>query len=159
MRCPFCQNEDTQVRDSRPTEDGACIRRRRQCNACGARFTTFERVQLRELMVLKRSGKRTPFEREKLARSVEIALRKRPFEPERIDQLVSGIVRQLESMGESEIPSSQIGELVMNALAELDKVAYVRYASVYKAFDEASDFRDIVEGLEPPPGKRRDRRG
>jgi transcriptional repressor NrdR len=157
MRCPFCQNEDTQVRDSRPTEDGACIRRRRQCNACGARFTTFERVQLRELTVVKRSGKKTPFDRDKLSRSVEIAMRKRPFEPERIDQLVSGIVRQLESQGETEIPSAQIGELVMSALAELDKVAYVRYASVYKAFDEASDFRDIVEGLEPP--KRRDRRG
>lgn len=158
MRCPFCQNEDTQVRDSRPTEDGAAIRRRRQCSACGARFTTFERVQLRELIVLKRSGKRSPFDRDKLSRSVEIALRKRPFEPERIDQLVSGIVRQLESLGENEIQSSKIGELVMDALAELDKVAYVRYASVYKAFDEANDFKDIVEGLEPP-SRKRDRRG
>lgn len=158
MRCPFCQHLDTQVRDSRPTEDGACIRRRRQCNACQARFTTFERVQLRELVVLKRSGKRTPFEREKLSRSIEIALRKRPVEPEKIDQLVSGIVRQLESLGETEIASLQIGEMVMDALAELDKVAYVRYASVYKAFDEANDFKDIVEGLDPVSGKRRDRR-
>jgi transcriptional repressor NrdR len=147
MRCPFCGHEDTQVKDSRPTEDGTSIRRRRQCPACGARFTTFERVQLRELIVIKRStGKRAPFEREKLLRSVKIALNKRPVEPERIEQLVSGIVRQLESLGESEIPSSTIGELVMTALGQLDPVAYVRYASVYQDFREAGDFEDFLKG-------------
>lgn len=144
MRCPFCQNEDTQVKDSRPTEDGASIRRRRQCNACAARFTTFERVQLRELTVLKRSGKRAAFERDKLSRSVEIALRKRPVEAERVDQMISGIVRQLESLGDSEVTSEQIGEMVMEALAQLDPVAYVRYASVYRDFREAADFQDIL---------------
>jgi transcriptional repressor NrdR len=144
MRCPFCQHEDTQVKDSRPTEDCASIRRRRQCNACAARFTTFERVQLRELTVLKRSGKRAAFEREKLSRSVEIALRKRPVEPERVDQMISGIVRQLESLGDSEVTSEQIGEMVMEALAQLDPVAYVRYASVYRDFREAADFQDIL---------------
>ena len=147
MRCPFCQHEDTQVKDSRPTEDSACIRRRRQCSACGARFTTFERVQLRDLIIVKRSDRRVPFDREKLTRSVMIALRKRPVEDERVDQMISGIVRQLESLGESEIPSSTLGQLVMDALATLDQVAYVRYASVYKDFREAGDFREFLEEL------------
>ncbi len=145
MRCPFCQNEDTQVKDSRPTEDGACIRRRRQCGACAGRFTTFERVQLRDLVVLKRSGRRVAFERDKLVRSVTIALRKRPVEPEKIEQMVSGIVRQLESLGDSEISSDQIGEMVMEALAGLDKVAFVRYASVYKDFRETGDFARFLD--------------
>jgi transcriptional repressor NrdR len=145
MRCPFCQHDDTQVKDSRPTEDGACIRRRRQCDKCGSRFTTFERVQLRELVVIKRSGRRVAFDREKLARSVMIALRKRPFGAEEVDQLVSGIVRRLESLGESEIPSEMIGEMVMEALANLDTVAYVRYASVYRDFRDANDFANILE--------------
>lgn len=145
MRCPFCQNEDTQVKDSRPTEDGAAIRRRRQCDKCGSRFTTFERVQLRDLVVLKRSGRRVPFDRDKLARSVTIALRKRPIEPDQIEQMVSGIVRKLESQGENEVPSETIGEMVMEALAHLDPVAYVRYASVYRDFRETSDFADFIE--------------
>lgn len=144
MRCPFCQNEDTQVKDSRPTEDGACIRRRRLCEKCGSRFTTFERVQLRELIVVKKSGRKVPFEREKLTRSVMVALRKRPVEAEQVEQLVSGIVRRLESLGEGEIPSEQIGELVMEALANTDPVAYVRYASVYRDFGEAADFACIL---------------
>src|SRR5436853_7294777 len=138
MRCPNCGSLDTQVKDSRPTEDSAAIRRRRVCLACNFRFTTFERVQLRELLVIKRNGRRVPFDREKLARSVEIALRKRPIEPERIDRMVSGIVRQLESMGELEMPSSVVGELVMEALKGLDPVAYVRFASVYRDFREAA---------------------
>jgi transcriptional repressor NrdR len=145
MRCPFCSNEDTQVKDSRPTEDGAAIRRRRQCDKCGSRFTTFERVQLRELVVLKRSGRRVPFDRDKLARSLNIALRKRPIEQDQIEQMISGIQRQLESQGESEITSEAIGELVMDALAQLDKVGYVRYASVYRDFREPSDFADFIE--------------
>jgi transcriptional repressor NrdR len=145
MRCPFCQNEDTQVKDSRPTEDGAAIRRRRQCDKCGSRFTTFERVQLRDLVVLKRSGRRVPFDRDKLARSLAIALRKRPIEQDQIEQMISGIVRKLESQGESEVPSETIGEMVMDALAHLDPVAYVRYASVYRDFREASDFADFIE--------------
>jgi len=147
MRCPFCSHEDTQVKDSRPTEDNSAIRRRRQCPACGARFTTFERVQLRELVVVKKSGKREAFERDKLERSIRIALRKRPVEPERIDRLVTGIVRQLESMGENEIPAHQIGELVMERLEALDPVAYVRFASVYKNFREAKDFETFVGQL------------
>jgi transcriptional repressor NrdR len=145
MRCPFCQNEDTQVKDSRPTEDGACIRRRRQCDKCGSRFTTFERVQLREITVLKRSGRRVPFDRDKLARSITIALRKRPIEDDQVEQMISGIVRRLESQGESEIGSEQIGELVMDALAGVDPVGYVRYASVYRDFKETSDFADFIE--------------
>ena len=145
MRCPFCQNEDTQVKDSRPTEDGAAIRRRRQCDKCGSRFTTFERVQLRELTVLKRSGRRVPFDRDKLARSLNIALRKRPIEQDQIEQMISAIVRKLESQGESEGPSETIGEMVMEALAQLDPVAYVRYASVYRDFRETSDFADFIE--------------
>src|SRR5215813_11311303 len=150
MRCPFCQNEDTQVKDSRPTEDGACIRRRRQCDKCGSRFTTFERVQLRDLIVLKRSGRRVPFDRDKLARSLTVALRKRPIEQDQIEQMISGIVRKLESSGESEITSETIGEMVMEALQNLDPVAYVRYASVYRDFKETSDFADFIEEAGKP---------
>ncbi|MEQ8817955.1 MAG: transcriptional regulator NrdR [Thalassobaculum sp.] len=148
MRCPFCGNDDTQVKDSRPTEDNTAIRRRRFCPACGARFTTFERVQLRELTVMKKTGKRVPFDRDKLARSIQIALRKRPIDPERIERLTTGIVRRLESMGESEIPSDVIGEMVMDALANVDQVAYVRFASVYKNFREAKDFENFVENIQ-----------
>ncbi len=144
MRCPFCGNEETQVKDSRPAEDGAVIRRRRHCGACGARFTTFERVQLRELTVVKTTGKRVAFDRDKLMRSVQVALRKRPVDPERIERMVSGIVRRLESMGETDIPSKLIGELVMEGLATLDTVAYVRFASVYKNFREAKDFEQFL---------------
>jgi transcriptional repressor NrdR len=150
MRCPFCQNEDTQVKDSRPTEDGAAIRRRRQCDKCGSRFTTFERVQLRDLIVLKRSGRRVPFDRDKLARSLTVALRKRPIEQDQIEQMISGIVRKLESSGESEITSETIGEMVMEALQNLDPVAYVRYASVYRDFKETSDFADFIEETGKP---------
>jgi transcriptional repressor NrdR len=147
MRCPFCGNEDTQVKDSRPTEDNSAIRRRRFCQACGSRFTTFERVQLRELTVVKKNGQRVPFDRDKLARSIITACRKRPVDPERIERIVNGIVRRLESSGESEIPSAQIGELVMDALATLDPVAYVRFASVYRNFREAKDFEAFVGNL------------
>ena len=147
MRCPFCGNADTQVKDSRASEDNAAIRRRRACPDCGGRFTTFERVQLRELSVLKRSGRRTPFDRDKLARSVQVALRKRPVEQERIERMISGIVRQLESLGESEIKSEQIGELVIEGLKSLDDVAYVRFASVYRNFREAKDFENIIGEL------------
>lgn len=158
MRCPFCGKEDTQVKDSRPSEDGAAIRRRRFCPSCAGRFTTFERVQLRELTIAKRSGRRTPFDREKLLRSLEIALRKRPVEPERVERMVSTIVRQLEALGETEIPSSTLGEFVMQALRDVDEVAYVRYASVYRDFRETSDFARFLgeEGLheEPTPEPR-----
>jgi transcriptional repressor NrdR len=147
MRCPFCGNDDTQVKDSRPTDDGASIRRRRQCPACAGRFTTFERVQLRELTLVKKSGKREPFDRDKLARSIEIACRKRPVEPERIERLVNGVVRQLESLGEAEIEADTVGELVMTALKALDPVAYIRFASVYRDFREAKDFETFVGGL------------
>ena len=149
MRCPFCGHAESQVKDSRPSEDGAAIRRRRLCPECGGRFTTFERVQLRELTILKRSGRRTPFERDKLARSISIATRKRPIDPERIERMISAIVRQLESMGETELPSSAIGELVMKQLKALDDVAYVRYASVYRDFKETQDFAQFLsaEGL------------
>lgn len=149
MRCPFCGNEESQVKDSRPSEDGAAIRRRRLCPSCGGRFTTFERVQLRELVIVKRSGRRAPFDRDKLMRSISIAIRKRPIDPERVEQMVSKIVRQLESMGETELPSSTVGGLVMQGLKELDDVAYVRYASVYKDFRETGDFADFLarEGL------------
>ena len=147
MRCPFCGGDDTQVKDSRPTEDNAAIRRRRQCQNCGARFTTFERVQLRELTVVKRGGKRVPFDRDKLARSVDIALRRRPVEPQRVEQMINGLVRRLETMGESDIPSEVIGELVMDALAGLDQVAYVRFASVYRNFREAKDFEEFLGKL------------
>lgn len=149
MRCPFCGHDDTQVKDSRPTEDNSAIRRRRFCPGCGARFTTFERVQLRELIVAKSNGQREPFDREKLLRSMRIALRKRPVDPDRIDRVVNSLVRQLESSGESEIPAKQIGEMVMAALANLDSVAYVRYASVYKDFREAADFNEFVGSLKP----------
>lgn len=144
MRCPFCGNEDTQVKDSRPSDDSSAIRRRRMCGACGARFTTFERTQLRELTVIKRNGKRAPFDRDKLERSINIALRKRPVDPERIDRMINGLVRQLESLGENEIPSEAIGKLVMEGLERLDQVAYVRYASVYRNFREAADFGAFV---------------
>ncbi|WP_119678590.1 transcriptional regulator NrdR [Indioceanicola profundi] len=147
MRCPFCGNDDTQVKDSRPTEDNSAIRRRRFCPACGARFTTFERVQLRELTVVKSGGAREPFDREKVLRSMRIALRKRPVDADRIDRVVNSLVRQLESSGETEIPSKQVGEMVMNHLAALDKVAYIRYASVYKDFREVADFNQFVETL------------
>ena len=144
MRCPFCAHEDSQVKDSRPTEDGAAIRRRRQCEACGARFTTFERIQLRELTVAKSEGRKEPFERDKLARSVLIACRKRPIEQARIDRLISGIQRQLETMGDAEVDSRQIGALVMEGLKGLDSVAYIRFASVYKDFAEARDFEEFA---------------
>jgi len=147
MRCPFCGNDDTQVKDSRPTEDSSAIRRRRFCPGCGARFTTFERVQLRELTVIKSGGQREPFDREKLLRSMRIALRKRPVDADRVDRVVNSLVRQLESSGESEIPAKQIGEMVMNALSTLDSVAYVRYASVYKDFREAADFNEFLGTL------------
>ena len=149
MRCPFCGHPESQVKDSRPSEDGMAIRRRRFCPECEGRFTTFERVQLRELTITKRSGRRTPFDREKLVRSISIALRKRPVEPEQLEQIVSRIVRQLESRGETEIASNVVGELVMKALKSLDEVAYVRYASVYRDFRETQDFARFLgeEGL------------
>ena len=149
MRCPFCSHAESQVKDSRPSEDNSAIRRRRYCTECGGRFTTFERVQLRELTIVKRSGRRTPFDREKLVRSIAIALRKRPIEAERSERMVSGIVRQLESWGETDIPSHVVGEMVMKALKGLDEVAYVRYASVYRDFRETSDFAKFLgeEGL------------
>ena len=159
MRCPYCSSLDTQVKDSRPTDDHASIRRRRVCPDCGGRFTTFERVQLRELTVVKRSGRRTPFDRDKLEISIAHALRKRPVTPERIERMVNGIVRQLESSGEAEIQSSTVGELVMEGLKGLDDVAYVRFASVYKNFREAKDFEELLgqlgtieeEGVSAPP--------
>ncbi|WP_310620527.1 transcriptional regulator NrdR [Flexibacterium corallicola] len=147
MRCPFCGGDDTQVKDSRPTEDNTTIRRRRVCQTCGGRFTTFERVQLRELTVIKRNQRRVPFDREKLMRSVLIATRKRPVEPERVERMVSGIVRQLESSGESEVDAEAIGHLVMEGLKALDDVAYVRFASVYKNFREAKDFEALLDEL------------
>ena len=149
MRCPFCGHAESQVKDSRPSEDGAAIRRRRLCPECGGRFTTFERVQLRELTIVKRSGRRSPFDREKLVRSISIATRKRPVDPERVERMVNGIVRQLESQGETELPSSAVGEMVMKALKSLDDVAYVRYASVYRDFRETEDFARFLgeEGL------------
>lgn len=144
MRCPFCGNDDTQVKDSRPTDDNSAIRRRRFCPECGSRFTTFERVQLRELTVVKKSGKRVPFDRDKLARSIQIACRKRPVEAERIEKIVNGIVRRLESSGESEVSSDLVGAQVMEALYNLDPVAYIRYASVYKNFREVKEFEELV---------------
>ena len=157
MRCPSCNSLDTQVKDSRPTEDSAVIRRRRVCIACNFRFTTFERVQLRELTVIKRNGRRVPFDRDKLVRSLQISLRKRPVEPERVEELVSKIVRELESMGESEITSETIGEAVMDNLRTLDDVAYVRFASVYKNFREPKDFEQALAELsgeeEPKPAE------
>lgn len=147
MRCPFCGSAETQVRDSRPTEDNSAIRRRRLCVDCSQRFTTFERVQIRELSVVKKDGAREPLDREKLARSMAVALRKRPVEAERIDRVINGIVRRLESSGETEIASSTVGEMIMDALAALDQVAYVRFASVYRNFREARDFEDFVGAL------------
>lgn len=149
MRCPFCGHAESQVKDSRPSEDGAAIRRRRLCPECGGRFTTFERVQLRELIIVKRSGRRSPFDRDKLMRSISLAVRKRPVDAERVERMVNGIVRQLESQGETELQSSVVGEMVMKALKSLDDVAYVRYASVYRDFRETSDFAKFLgeEGL------------
>ncbi len=144
MRCPYCSAENTQVKDSRPTEENAAIRRRRVCPDCGGRFTTFERVQLRELVVVKRSGRKVPFDRDKLLKSVDVALRKRPIEGDRVERMVSGIVRQLESSGETEVMSSVIGEYVMEALRGVDPVAYVRFASVYRDFREAADFEEVL---------------
>ena len=144
MKCPFCSNDDTQVKDSRSTEDTTAIRRRRICPDCGARFTTFERIQLRELTVIKKSGKKAPFDRDKLERSVQIALRKRPVERERVDRMISGIVRRVESLGETEISSDVIGEIVMEGLQSIDSVAYVRFASVYKNFRETKDFEEFL---------------
>ncbi len=152
MRCPYCAGENTQVKDSRPTEENAAIRRRRVCPDCGGRFTTFERVQLRELIVVKRSGRKVLFDRDKLATSIQIALRKRNIDSERVERMISGIVRQLESLGEVEIPSEQIGELVMEALKGLDPVAYVRFASVYRDFREASDFAEVLGEIARVPG-------
>lgn len=148
MRCPFCGFEETQVKDSRPSEDNSAIRRRRFCTACGSRFTTFERVQLRELTVIKKDKSKTPFDRDKLQRSITIAVRKRPISPEQVELIVNSIQRQLEVSGESEIPSDQIGEMVMEALSALDPVAYVRFASVYRDFREAKDFKAFISSLE-----------
>ncbi|MBV8663174.1 MAG: transcriptional repressor NrdR [Hyphomicrobiales bacterium] len=159
MRCPYCGGPDTQVKDSRPTEDASSIRRRRICPDCGGRFTTFERVQLRELMVVKRNGRRAPFDRDKLQHSVEVALRKRAVSPERVERMINGIVRQLESQGDADIPTERIGELVMEGLKGLDDVAYVRFASVYKNFREAKDFNAIVGELESEPDQPDDGRG
>ena len=153
MRCPFCGNEDSQVKDSRPTEDGAAIRRRRQCEGCGARFTTFERIQLRELTIVKSEGRREPFEREKLERSIAIACRKRPIDPVRIERLVTAIQRQIETSGESEIAAQRVGEMVMDGLKALDSVAYIRFASVYKDFTEAKDFEDFAGSVKEMGGE------
>ena len=155
MRCPYCGNNDTQVKDSRPSEDNTAIRRRRVCPDCGGRFTTFERVQLRELTVLKKNGRRVPFDRDKLARSVDVALRKRSVDPERVERMVNGIVRQLESSGDSEIPSERIGVAVMEGVKGLDEVAYVRFASVYRNFKDTEDFKAVLGELSglPEPGK------
>jgi transcriptional repressor NrdR len=153
LRCPFCGHEDSQVKDSRPTDDAAAIRRRRQCEDCGARFTTFERIQLRELTVVKSEGRRETFERDKLDRSVAIACRKRPIDQTRIDRLVTGIQRQLETLGEPEIPSARIGEMVMEGLKGLDSVAYIRFASVYKDFAEAKDFEEFAGAVKDVGGE------
>ncbi|MEL4070853.1 transcriptional regulator NrdR [Ochrobactrum sp. GPK 3] len=150
MRCPYCQSEDTQVKDSRPAEDGAVIRRRRVCSVCGGRFTTFERVQLRDLMVVKKSGRRVPFDRDKLTRSIEVALRKRDVDSERIERAISGIVRQLESSGEAEVTSDEIGRLAMDALKGVDDIAYIRFASVYRNFSKAVDFHNVIDELGAP---------
>ena len=153
MRCPFCGHEDSQVKDSRPTEDGAAIRRRRQCEACAARFTTFERIQLREIMVLKSEGHSEPFDREKLARSIAIACRKRSIDPVRIERLVSSIQRQLETSGEGEVTTRRVGELAMDGLKALDSVAYIRFASVYKDFTEARDFEEFAGSIREVSGE------
>lgn len=156
MRCPYCGNDDTQVKDSRPTEDSNAIRRRRICPSCGGRFTTFERVQLRELLVAKKSGRRVPFDRDKLERSVNTALRKRDVAPERVERMISGVVRQLESLGDGEISSEKIGEFVMEGLKSLDHVAFVRFASVYKNFSTPDDFRSFLTELREDEGENRD---
>ena len=148
MRCPFCGHDDSQVKDSRPTEDSTSIRRRRQCSKCGARFTTFERVQLREVTVVKSGDRRQPFDRGKLEQSITLACRKRDVAQEQIDQLVSGIQRQVETAGEAEIPSQRIGELVMDGLRQLDSVAYIRFASVYRDFSEARDFEEFASTVQ-----------
>jgi transcriptional repressor NrdR len=147
MRCPFCGSEDTQVKDSRPVEDGNVIRRRRQCSGCGARFTTAERVQLRELMVIKKDGRRVPFDRDKLTRSIMIATRKRGIDAERIERLVNSIIRRIETSGEGEIESKELGKMTMESLAKLDEVAYVRFASVYRDFATALDFDEFIKQL------------
>lgn len=147
MRCPFCGSDDTQVKDSRPTEDNATIRRRRSCPSCGSRFTTFERVQLRELTVVKKNGDKAPFDRDKVMRSLKIALRKRPVEPDKIERIVNGIQRRLETLGENEIPTKVVGEMIMDNLHDLDPVAYVRFASVYRNFREAKDFEEFIGEL------------
>jgi transcriptional repressor NrdR len=147
MRCPFCAHDDSQVKDSRPTEDSSAIRRRRQCEGCGARFTTFERAQLRDVLVAKSGERREPFDRRKLEQSIALAVRKRGIDQERIDQLVSGIQRQVETSGESEVPSARIGELVMEGLRQLDSVAYIRFASVYRDFGEARDFEEFASSV------------
>ncbi len=152
MKCPFCGSDDTQVKDSRPTEENSAIRRRRACNHCGQRFTTFERIQLRELTVIKSSGGREPLDREKLARSMRIALRKRPVDEERVELVVNGIIRRLEGSGETEVRSEDIGQLIMDALANLDQVAYVRFASVYRNFREAGDFETFLDTMRPDDG-------
>jgi len=151
MRCPFCGHDDTQVKDSRPTEDNQAIRRRRFCDGCKQRFTTIERTQLRELTVVKSDGRRVPFDRDKLARSIRIALRKRPIQEERVERIVNGIVRQMEASGDSDVPSKQIGELVMDTLKEVDPVAYVRFASVYRDFREAKDFQAFLGAMGEDP--------
>lgn len=150
MKCPYCGCDDTQVKDSRPTEDNTAIRRRRICSECGGRFTTFERVQLRELTVVKRTGRRVPFDREKLERSVRVATRKRPVDPDQVERMISGIVRQLESSGDSDVRAADIGNLVMEGLKVLDDVAYVRFASVYKDFREAKDFEALLDEMSGP---------
>ena len=151
MRCPYCMNADTQVKDSRPTEENTVIRRRRVCPDCGGRFTTFERIQLRELTIIKNTGRKVPFERDKLMRSVQVALRKRPVELERIERMVSVIVRRLENLGESEVPAKLVGELVMEGLYALDQVGYVRFASVYRNFREAKDFEEFLGEMSVQP--------
>ncbi|MEM8750932.1 MAG: transcriptional regulator NrdR [Pseudomonadota bacterium] len=151
MRCPFCNCHDTQVKDSRPSEDNTTIRRRRVCADCGGRFTTFERIQLREITVVKKSGRKVPFDRDKLARSVDIALRKRPADALRVERMISGIVRRLESQGDGEVEADTIGHMVMEGLKGIDEIAYVRFASVYRDFREAEDFREILGELEPGP--------
>ena len=151
MRCPFCGSDDNQVKDSRPVEEGGAVRRRRQCNACGARFTTFERVQLRELTVIKRDGRRVPFDRDKFKRSIMIATRKRGIEEERIERVVNGIVRELEISGDTDITSRQLGDLALSRLAELDQVAYVRFASVYRDFTGLKDFERFIAGIGDEP--------
>ncbi|WP_070157636.1 transcriptional regulator NrdR [Sphingobium phenoxybenzoativorans] len=153
MRCPFCAHEDSQVKDSRPTDDGAAIRRRRQCEACGARFTTFERIQLRDMWVVKSEGRRESFDRDKLARSIGIACRKRPIDPQRMEKLISGIQRRLETSGDNEVPAQRIGEMVMEGLKGLDSVAYIRFASVYKDFGEAKDFEDFASTVKEVGGE------